>query len=312
MTKPWIQAQRNFLKRVLSVLGEARDPASVTVEDVRRVIAELRQLQVGGRPMSEGTVRHHLNALSGLYRRAASEGFVPPGYNPVAGLIEKPTGKPREARWLEVPDAALLLEAARTYRAPEEGTPFSYPLLGTFLLTGARETEVYGLELDDVSFERRTVTFRPNKWRRLKTRGSARVVPLHPQLKEILRTYLRGPNRPTGELLFPSLATGHEAMLTDTRKLLDNIAERAGWKAGEIRTKMFRHTYCATRLQTLDHGAPVSPYTVSRELGHGSTAMVERVYSHLGTIRHRSEAVEFKVEQHKKALGKRLKALQGL
>ena len=74
---------------------------------------------------------------------------------------------------------------------------------------------------------------------------------------------------------------------------------------------MFRHTYCATRLQTLDHGAPVSPYTVSRELGHGSTAMVERVYSHLGTIRHRSEAVEFKVEQHKKALGKRLKALQG-
>jgi hypothetical protein len=40
------------------------------------------------------------------------------------------------------------------------------------LLTGARETEVYGLELDDVSLERKTITFRPNRWRRLKTPGS--------------------------------------------------------------------------------------------------------------------------------------------
>jgi hypothetical protein len=48
-----------------------------------------------------------------------------------------------------------------------------------------------------------------------------------------------------------------------------------------------------SRLQTLDHGAPVSLYTVSRELGHGSEEMVRRVYSHLGTVRHRSEVVEY-------------------
>jgi len=131
------------------------------------------------------------------------------------------------------------------------------------------------LELDDVSLgERRTITFRPNHWRRLKTRGSHRVVPLWPQLETILREYLRGPFRPAGELLFPSLATGQEATLTDSRKVFDNIAARAGWKAGEIRSKALRHTYCAARLQTLDGGAPVSPYTVSRELGHTSPAMV--------------------------------------
>jgi integrase len=94
----------------------------------------------------------------------------------------------------------------------------------------------------------------------------------------------------------------------DTRKLINHVAERAGWKAGEIRTKMFRHTYCAARLQTLDGGAPVPLYTVSRELGHTSMAMVQKVYSHLGTIRHRGEAVEYRVEQHKKALAKRLEA----
>ncbi len=178
------------------------------------------------------------------------------------------------------------------------------------MLTGARETAVYGLELDDISFERKTITFRPNQWRRLKTPGSHRVVPLHPQLEEILRQYLRGPHRPAGELLFPSRnREGREAMLTDTRKLIDHIAERAGWKEGEIRTKMFRHTYCAARLQTLDGGAPILIYTVSRELGHTSQAMVQKVYSHLGTIRHRSEVVEYRVEQHKKVLKGRLEAL---
>jgi hypothetical protein len=40
-----------------------------------------------------------------------------------------------------------------------------------------------------------------------------------------------------------------------------------------------------------------------------SPAMVQRVYAHLGTIRHRSEWVEYRVEQHVNALGERLEAL---
>jgi hypothetical protein len=45
-------------------------------------------------------------------------------------------------------------------------------------------------------------------------------------------------------------------------------------------------------------GAPVSTYTVAREMGHLGEAMVRRVYGHLGQVRHRSEAVEYRVEQH--------------
>ena len=217
----------------------------------------------------------------------------------------------------------------RRYRAPDDGTPFAYPLVATFLLTGARESEVYGLELDDVSLERRTITFRENKWRRLKTRGSARVVRLWPQLEEILREYLRGPHRPAGELLFPSRATGTESILVDCRRLLDHVAVRAGflepvyddtgrpvkrrgwpaYKGRVIRTKMFRHTYTAARLQTLDHGAPVSVYTVSRELGHTSPAMVERTYAHLGEVRHRAEVVEYRTTQYADQLASQLAKL---
>ena len=92
--------------------------------------------------------------------------------------------------------------------------------------------------------------------------------------------------------------------------VLDAIGRSAGWEAGEIRTRMFRHTYAATRLQTLDRGAPVSPWVVSREMGHGGRSLVDRVYGHLGDVRHRSEAVEFRVEQHMEALGTRLAALR--
>lgn len=133
-----------------------------------------------------------------------------------------------------------------------------------------------GLEVSDVSFDRKTIRFRPNEHRRLKTRSSDRSVPLWPQLREILQEYIFDPKGPKSGLLFPSPRTGK--MVKDTRRLLDARAERVGREKGEIRTKAFRHTYTAARLQTTDHGAPVAPYTVAKDLGHRSTQMVERGY----------------------------------
>jgi integrase len=198
--------------------------------------------------------------------------------------------------------------------------------------TGGRHDEVLGLELDDVSFDRHKVTFRPNRWRRLKTKQSRRTVPVWPQLEAILREYVFNVRLlQPGTLLFPSFETDQEAMITDVRKLLDRVAVRAGlltplidpttgrqrrkpsgepvWEGMIVRTRMFRHTYCSARLQTLDRGEPVSPFTVRCELGHGSDDMVNKVYSHLGDVRHRSEVVEYHVSQHQEALGDRMEAL---
>src|SRR5439155_11842974 len=121
------------------------------------------------------------------------------------------------------------------------------------------------------------------------------------------RAYLRGPYAPGGRLLFPSnRSTGEERMLTDIRKLLDRVTERAGElyvmdrgarrkaEPGEIRTKAFRHSYITARLQTLDRGAPVALWTVAREVGHSGPGMIERVYGHLGQVRHRSAGVEYR------------------
>ena len=183
------------------------------------------------------------------------------------------------------------------------------PILATFLLTGGRKSEVLGLEQDDVSFDRRAITFRPNSYRRLKSRSSHRTVPLWPQLEDILRPYVFSPEAPKGGgLLFPSDRTG--GMIRDLRKVLDQIAASAGWKPGEIRTRLFRHTYCAARLQTLDRGAPVSPWAVAKEMGHGGRDLVDRVYGHLGEIRHRSEVMEYRADQHEDFIAGRLGAVR--
>ena len=149
---------------------------------------------------------------------------------------------------------------------------------------------------------------------RLKTLTSHRSVRLWPQAEAILREYFADKEREGAldRLLFPSPVSRSESLITDFRKALDVVANRCGWQKGEIRSKMFRHTYCSARLQTLDQGAPVSPFTVGRELGHGGTAMVERVYSHLGEVRHRSEVVEYQIEHHREVLGKRLTRLEKL
>jgi integrase len=101
--------------------------------------------------LSEGSVRKYLNSFSNLFARAGSDEHV--ARNPVADMYTKPTEERREAKYLEAHEAALLLESARTYRAPVDdgGFPWMYPLLATLLLTGGRRSEVFGLELDDVS-----------------------------------------------------------------------------------------------------------------------------------------------------------------
>ena len=297
-------------ERASEFFGQDRELTSISVLDVRAWIAALRSLPNGrGGTLSPKTIRDHLDSLSNLFRRAQSEGCVPPGHNPISSTMDKPRAETPEAEWLEVSDAALLLEAARCYSPPPDkrGIGFMYPIVGAFLLTGGRYSEVMGLLVGDVNFERRTVTFRPNDHRRLKTKRSRRVVPLWPQLEPILRDHIRAQGL-VGGLLFPSPRTG--GLIADMRKSLDTIGELGGFLRGEVRTKVCRHTYTAARLQTVDRGAPVAIYTVSRELGHASTVMVERVYSHLGDVRHRSEVVEFRVSQHEEALAERLTALR--
>src|SRR5207249_5616581 len=115
VTERWLEESEHFLDRAVAYFGKERELTSITPEDVTKWSGKLLQTPPTGRKsgtMSAGTVRHHLNALSNLYRRAQHDGRVPVGFNPVGCMLEKPCGTATEAAWLEVHDAALFLESA--------------------------------------------------------------------------------------------------------------------------------------------------------------------------------------------------------
>lgn len=307
VTPEWIVATENMLGRAVAFFGPTKALASIRPDDVAAWLDELRApTKRRNCRYREETIRKHMNALAGLFRRAQRADWVPQGFNPVSLLEsdERPVREPSRTPWLEVPEAAALLEAARTYRtgANEPEMHLAYPLIATFLLTGGRADEVLGLDLSDISFDRKLVFFRPNQWRsgkKGKTTGATRAVPLWPQLEEALHAYLQGPHLdlrlkfdPGLTLLYPSPHTGRR--IRDIRGIIDRVARRAGLSEGIYRSRAFRISYATARLQTTDGGAPIAQKTVEVELGHASGAMLQKVYGRLGKVRQRSEVVEFR------------------
>src|SRR2546428_8257603 len=132
-TDAWLVQCERHLKRAVSEFGGERELSTITTAYVRPWVGRLAAEGLNG-----SSQRHVIFTLSNLYRRAQSEGRVIPGYNPVAALLEKPSARREEARWLEVHQGALLLEAARRYRPTRAdlGMPFAYPPGAAFPLTG--------------------------------------------------------------------------------------------------------------------------------------------------------------------------------
>ena len=114
-------------------------------------------------------------------------------------------------------------------------------------------------------------------------------MPLWPQLRTALVPYVG--DRPR-EPLFPAPEGG---VMRDCRNRLAKVFEQAGLAKPKGREwHLFRHTYTAMRLQTLDRGEPVAIWTVKTELGHGSIEQIEDTYGHLQEVRHRLDRVEYR------------------
>ena len=279
VTERWLKETRLRLRRAVDFFGVDRPLVTIRPKDVRRWLTRFLHL-------STSNQRHHLHALSGLYGYAQEMEVVPLGYNPVSGLHGKPSvvlTRQRADEFFEIDEAARFLDAARRLDLHHE-------MIATYLLTGGRRSEVFGLLVSDIDFENKLIRIQPNQHRRLKRVWSERAVPLWPQLEEILRPYVDGLGRSGDELLFPS-QTG--AMITDLRKPLGAIAAEAGIDMPRL-TK-FRHTYATARLQTTDGGSQISLWTVAKEMGHKSVARIEDTYGHASHYRPRGEAVEYRI-----------------
>lgn len=275
---------------------------------VRDIDGELVSEYIAARKghVARQTIRNELYPLSGLMRRAVQERKAE--VNPVRDHMDIPKvgsdGIEREIQWLEIGEAARTLGACQGADVRKDGRVrlrLLHALVATFLLTGGRRDEVFGLDASDVDLENNQVIFRANRWRALKRDNQKRIVPLWPQLKTILAKHLDG--RTTG-LVFS--LKGKKLGASAIKKGLATVQAEAKIEK-HLHPHIFRHTYTAARLQTMDGDHPVSVYTVAAELGHQDLSMMERHYGHVMKVRHRSKVVEY-VEAKVVAIGGRKRA----
>ena len=299
VTEKWLGDVERRLKRAREWFGTQRPLVSIEPTDVRDWIDHLK-----GQGLAGGTIRHHLHALSSVYRYAQELGTIPPHCHPISRLYRKPSarrdrGQSQKAPYLEIPDAAKVLAAAKKLkRTPRNGLiEFVHPLIAAFLLTGGRKAEVLGLTWGNINFDLGLVTFAPNKWRGLKREWSERTMPLWPQLRPILEAH-QPAGCGSGDLLFPSPRTAHrgqEGMINDVRKIMVDLRKYSGVDLpGGV--GIFRHTYTTARLQTTDGGKQISLWTVAKEMGHKNVSRIEDTYGHPSHFRPRGEVVEYLIE----------------
>ncbi len=282
VTERWLEDLERRLSRAVKFFGTHRDLRSIEPRHVREWLHKDLSDYRGS------TQRHYLYGLSVLYRYGQEVGVVPVGYNPIAALYRKPSAaktRRRTDEFFEIDATAEFLDAAiRLNQYPE--------VFATFLLTGGRRAEVFGLLVGDVQWDTEIIRVQPNHYRGLKRAWSERVVPLWPQLAEILEPHLEGRGGTSEDLLFPGRSGG---MINDLRKPLGVISGDLGIPVPRL-TK-FRHTYATARLQTTDGGKQISLWTVAKELGHKTVARIEDTYGHPSHYRPRGEVVEYRLKR---------------
>jgi integrase len=263
-----IAAERSRLERIANWWSDPQVDAIA--------LRHFNELKLRLKAQAPRTRCHFINAVSSLLQSALSDGYV---QHNVGRDVQRPRVTHGEAPYLEAAAGHALLTAAADLdaeRKPRRFRPLA-ALIGTALLTGARKRELFTLLVEDIDFDAGVVHFRPNKYYGdRKSSHAIREVPLWPQLRTLLVPVVG--QRAKG-LLFQG-AKGKP--LSDVRAAVAEAFKRAKLpKPSGKEWHLFRHTYTAMRIQTLDHGAPVSLFTVAKELGHGSITLIEETYGHL-------------------------------
>jgi integrase len=163
--------------------------------------ASLPELTAWGRKhpdaprVSAGTINKQLGAMQAVCEWAFARGVIPedtPWANPFAKM--RVQGEDSERTAFENADLKLLFAAPvfTEHEYPEGGrgpAAFWLPLLSLF--NGARQTELASLTVADVQQEPETstpllyITAQASRGRKLKTKSSRRVVPIHTQLVKL-------------------------------------------------------------------------------------------------------------------------------
>ena len=157
---------RIALRAFISLAGD-RDVGEYIREDAKLFI---RHLEMSSNKTA--TIRKRINSLSAILNYAYAELDLDKR-NPFSKLFIKGEGEDSHKRGTFTKEQ---LEAGYD-KALKSGSTVKLlmPLLGE---TGCRLSEIVGLRIEDIDMENELIYIRPNAARRLKTRGSERILPL--------------------------------------------------------------------------------------------------------------------------------------
>ena len=155
--------------------------------------------------------------------------------------------------------------------------PVAHALFVALTDTGARLSEITGLEVQDVDLQERSITIRPNGVRTLKTKGSQRTLPLSERALELLQEHRRG--KGDTQPIFPDYARprGRDAASAMLMKRLRRSITDKKLTMHSLRHRMkdkLRNTGCpeAISMAILGH----STNTVAANYGSGYALEVMR------------------------------------
>jgi integrase/recombinase XerD len=271
-----LKSYRRDLRRYLEHLAGVgiTDLDAVSEAVVTEFLMRLREGDADHRPLTASSAARTVVAVRGFHRFAVADGLA--GADPAAG-VKPPTPAKRLPKALPLSDVEALLEAAG---APDTTLALrDRALLELLYGTGARISEVVGLDVDDLDLEppedglAGTVLLRGKG-------GKERIVPVGSYAREAVAAYLTRA-RPVlveasssrtaaarGAALFLN-ARGGRLSRQSAWTVLVRAAERAGITK-DVSPHTLRHSF-ATHL--LDGGADVR--VVQELLGHASVTTTQ-------------------------------------
>ncbi len=249
-----------------------RELSVLEVADLRSYLAELRQAGYAPR-----TVAAHLSSLRSFFRWLELDERIDRDLSSALATPKLPA---------TLPHVLTAEQVERLVAAPGTDTPESLrdtAALELFSASGARISELCGIDIADIDFSEKTV--------RLLGKGSKeRIVPLYRRCLSILTTYIET-GRPALLEKRKADAGAQNALFISTRgNRMSSSSMRARFKTwaaaaglpSDITPHAMRHTF-ATGL--LDGGADLR--SVQELLGHSSLSTTQ-IYTHLTTERLKS------------------------
>ena len=192
ITQVHIGQYRLNLDRLPQTYGKSPSDRNTSLSAILARSAKLKETgRAGEVGLSAPTINRHLTQLGSILSYASDNGWSIGSTSPKMRVRDD-----RDERDLcnafSVDEIKLLLHHSVWTGSRDEkhrsitGTKIYHDALYFAVIlaayTGARVSEIVGLEVADVDFSQNAIHIRPNSSRRLKTRCSERDIPLHPEI----------------------------------------------------------------------------------------------------------------------------------